>query len=40
MGKARKIKPIKRRNHANIMKNKKINAKTIEVLQKIEAKIK
>jgi len=40
MGKARSIKPIRRRNHSNIMKNKKIAAKTIEVIQKLESYLK
>ena len=40
MGKARTIKPIRRRNHSNIVKSSKIRAKTQEVLKKLEDSLK
>lgn len=40
MGKARAIKPIRRRNRANIIKNSKLRAKTHEVIKKIESNFK
>jgi len=40
MGKARTIKPIRRRNRANIIKNSKLRAKTQDAIKKIEESFK